>query len=177
MKALRTLLNTVLGLAFFAIIAALAWLILEPHVPELRTARDTLRCAIGMPAANSLCVQDMLADLDAARADVTRQRDALDATIAAQSFVFTQGEELADHISLVVGTLYEDASTQTGFLRAYCWAVIDNHGLDPRVGLAIREADGRTTSLPLSLSDLALLDMPLSDAESARAACPFTDVS
>lgn len=177
MKSLRTLLNTIFGAAFFCIIAALAWLILERHLPVLGHVTDTLRCTAGVPAADSACVQDMIADLDAARLDIARQRDALDASIAAQSFVFTQGAELADHISLVVGTLYDDARAQAGFLRAYCWAVVDHQGLDPRVGLAIREADGTVSALPLTSDDLTLLEMSRGDVDAARAACPFPDVN
>ncbi|MEM6890136.1 MAG: hypothetical protein AAF636_18675 [Pseudomonadota bacterium] len=176
-KAIRTFLSLLFGLGFFFMIAALSWLILEPHLPFLGETRDTLRCVAGIPAADSDCVQSILDELEADRADIERQKEALESAIAAQSFVFTQGEELKDHISLVVGTLYQDAAAQTGFLRAYCWAVIDNQGLDPRVGLAIREADGRVTALPLSVADLSLLDMQTSDIEAAREACPFEGVS
>lgn len=97
--------------------------------------------------------------------------------IAAQSFVFSQGDELKDGVNLVVGTLYADATGQTGLIRSFCWAIIDNGGLDPRLGLAVLHSDGRIEVVAVRADDLALLEMNASDINAARSSCPFPGVS
>lgn len=39
-------------------------------------------------------------------------------------------------LTLVVGSIFSDATAKTGFIRGYCWATFDKGGLDPRVLIA-----------------------------------------
>jgi hypothetical protein len=64
-------------------------------------------------------------------------------------------------------------TNRTGLQRSFCWAIIDEGGLDPRVGLAVREASGQVSILPLSDDDIALMELEPGEAADAHASCPW----
>lgn len=97
--------------------------------------------------------------------------------ISARSFVFRQGKNIRDRVNLIVGTLYEDAAAQTGLIRSFCYIILDEGGLDPRVGLAVKHSDGQIEALSTTAGDLALLEMRAHEVDQARESCPFPPVS
>lgn len=145
-------------------------------IPALEKAKERLLCVVGWAEDGSKCVQDKLAELDAQLQALEDDRQRLAKTIAAQDFVFSQGAAINGGVSLVTGTLYVDASRQSGLIRSFCWAIKDMGGLDPRVGLAVMESDGRLEFLPIGPAELDLLDVSMPDVQAARGACPFPDV-
>ena len=181
MRAIKSMIGTAIGfamvLAFTAGIIALVLSLASERLPGIRSLGSELRCIAGFPAADSDCVANEMAALEAARIALEEEYEQLGDLIAAQDFVFTQGDELKDGIHLVVGTLYADAARQSGLIRSFCWAVVDHGGLDPRVGLAVLHGDGRKEDVSVRASDLALLEMVAGEVDAARAACPFPRVS
>jgi hypothetical protein len=118
-----------------------------------------------------------MAALDSERRVLEDERQQLVEAIAAQSLVFSQGEQLKDGFSLVTGTLYQDVAARAGLVRSFCWVVIDQPGLDPRVGLATLHGDGWIEPLNVGPADRGVLGLSVSDVDAARAACPFPRVS
>jgi len=163
--------------AFLGTTVMLAGLILYAQFPELRDGVSAVRCVAGFPQPGSECVARKLAALEDERRALDEERERLGDVIAAQSFVFTQGDQLKDGINLVVGTLYADAASRASLIRSFCWAIVDSGGLDPRVGLAVLHGDGRIEDVAVRADDLALLEMSAGEVEAARAACPFPGVS
>lgn len=177
MKSVRSFLNTLLGLIFFLIIALLAWLILVPHVPALTVVEDNLRCVAGVPAADSDCVQSMIADLRDQKAQIEAERDDIAEMFTRGERVYEQGKVLRDGLYVAVGTIYDDPDTKTGVRHASCHAVLDLVGFDPRVLLATLDAGGRITPVPVSTEDALELDLSAAEIADARAACPFPSMS
>lgn len=181
MKTIKTFLGTVLGFAmvvtFTMGVSALVLSLAAEQFPEVTSIKATLRCIAGVPDDDSQCVSDLVATLRLEREAIERERQQLSDDIAKQNFVFVEGEKLRDSVSLVVGTLYQDASQQTGLIRSFCWVIVDSGGLDPRVGIAIKHSDGRVEDVALDRADLALLQLNAQDVDAARAACPFPDHS
>lgn len=181
MSAIKRMIGTAIGFAmvslFTAGIIALVLSLASEQMPGIKTLGSELRCIAGFPQAGSTCVAQELAALEDERRALEEERERLGDVIAAQDFVFAQGDELKDGVNLVVGTLYADATNQSGLIRSFCWAIIDNGGLDPRVGLAVLHGDGRIEDVAVQADDLALLDMDASEIHAARSACPFPGVS
>jgi hypothetical protein len=175
-EALGTVIGVAMVVAFTAFIVALVLSLTSEQLPVIKNIGSELRCLLGIPAADSPCVAETIDALNEQRRVLEEERERLDDVMAGQSFVFTQGKHLKDRVSLVVGTLYMDAAAQTGLIRSFCWIIVDNGGLDPRVGLAVMHGDGRIEELQASPSDLGLLDMSAHDVEAARGACPFPTV-
>lgn len=181
MSEIRDRIGTAIGVAmtigFAALILALVLSLAAGQFPALRGFGAELRCLVGLPEDGSACMTRKLAALDAQRRALDEERQRLGDVIAAQSFVFSQGAQLKDGITLVAGTLYQNAAAQTGLIRSFCWAVIDNGGLDPRVGLAVKHGDGRIEELTPDARQRALLEMSASAIDAARTSCPFPEVS
>lgn len=181
MTAIKSMIGTAIGfamvIAFTAGIVALVLSLASDQMPGLKSLGSELRCVAGFPQPGSECVARKLAVLEDERRALDEERERLGDVIAAQSFVFTQGDQLKDGINLVVGTLYSEAASQTGLIRSFCWAIVDSGGLDPRVGLAVLHADGRIEDVAVRAGDLALLEMSAGAVDAARAACPFPGVS
>lgn len=181
MSAIKRMIGTAIGfamvLAFTAGIIALVLSLASEKLPGIKAIGSELRCISGFPEAGGECVAQELAALEAERRALEEERERLGDVIAAQSFVFSQGDQLKDGVNLVVGTLYADATRQTGLIRSFCWAIIDNGGLDPRVGLAVLRDDGRIEDVAVRADDLALLDMDANEIDVARSSCPFPGVS
>lgn len=181
MSVIKRMIGTAIGfamvLAFTAGIIALVLSLASEQLPGIKVVGAELRCIAGFPQAGSECVAQELAALEDERRALEEERERLGDVIAAQNFVFSQGDELKDGVNLVVGTLYADATSQTGLIRSFCWAIIDNGGLDPRVGLAVLHRDGRIEDVAVRADDLALLEMSAGEVHAARTACPFPGVS
>jgi len=181
MSAIKRMIGTAIGfamvLAFTAGIVTLVLSLASEQLPGIKTIGAELRCIAGFPEAGSECVAQELAVLENERSALAEERERLGDVIAAQDFVFSQGDELKDGVNLVVGTLYANAARQTGLIRSFCWAIIDNGGLDPRVGLAVLHGDGRIEDVAVRADDLTLLEMSAGDVDAARSACPFPVVS
>lgn len=184
MTAIKTLFGTIIGflmvVAFTGSIAATVISLAMPDKTALKAAWAELRCLAGYPIAGSDCVQDIVRAANAARSEADRARDlAEDARKAAEDALakgnlkFEQGPAIKTGVSLVVGTIYLDVAAQSGLVRSFCWAIVDEGGLDPRVGLAVRGADGQIAVLPLSQDNLELLEMDAADLSAALAACPW----
>lgn len=180
MIPIRNFIGTAIGVTmivgFAALILALVLSLASGQFPALRKIGAEVRCIAGIPADGSRCMMDRIAALNAQRRALDEERQRLGDVIAAQSFVFTQGEELRDGLNLVVGTLYEDADAQTGLIRSFCWVIVDNSGLDPRVGLAVMREDGRIEELAPDAQQRAQLALSTPEIDAARAACPFPKV-
>lgn len=181
MTAIRHGIGTAIGVAmitgFTGLILALVLSLASEQMPALKNMGAELRCLAGVPAEDSACVRRKIAALNDQRRALEAEKQRLGDVIAAQSFVFTQGDKLADRVNLVVGSLYENAEARAGLIRSFCWAIVDNGGLDPRVGLAVMRGDGRIEMLEAGPADLALLGLSARDVDAARAACPFSEVS
>jgi hypothetical protein len=184
MIAIKRMLGTAIGfvmvLVFTGAIAALVLSLALPNKAILKDAIEDLRCLAGYPSAGSTCAQDQIRQADAATAAANRQRAAAEAArqaaedaLVSGDLEFAQGPELKYGVSLVVGTIYQDAVTQSGLVRSFCWAIVDSGGLDPRVGVATRDATGAVTVLDLSDADLALLELDASEVSAALASCPW----
>lgn len=191
MKTIKTAFGTAIGflmvLAFTGTIAAIVFSLAVPDKTAIREFWEEARCIAGYPVSGSQCAQDAIRRADdavaaanqrraeaeeALRAAEDAQRAAEDA-LARGDLEFTQGPALKDGVSLVVGTIYLDVASRTGLQRSFCWAIIDEGGLDPRVGLAIREASGQVSILPLSDDDIALMELEPGEAAAAHASCPW----
>lgn len=193
-RALGTAIGFMMVVAFTGHIAAIVFSLAVPDKTAIREFWEEVRCIAGYPVAGSQCAQDAIrraddavaaanqrrADAEAAqRAAEEAQRVAEDALRAAEDALargdleFTQGPALKDGVSLVVGTIYLDAASRTGLQRSFCWAIIDEGGLDPRVGLAIRDASGQVSVLPLGDDDIALMELEAAEATAAHASCPW----
>lgn len=174
---LGTLVGVMIVILFTTGIIALVLSLASEQMPGLKSMAGELRCAMGVAAPDSDCWAERLDELDAERDALRKEQERLDQVIAAQDFVFIQGGSLKSGVSLVVGALYADATRQTGLIRAFCWAIIDEGGLDPRVGLAVLHSDGRIVKVPLKADDRSQLGLSLADIHAARRACPFPGVS
>lgn len=186
-RALGTAIGFVMVVAFTGTIAAIVFSLAVPDKTALREFWEEARCIAGYPVSGSQCAQDAIRRADDAVAAANQrraeaeeaQRAAEDAQRAAEDALargdleFTQGPALKDGVSLVVGTIYLDVASRTGLQRSFCWAIIDEGGLDPRVGLAIREASGQVSILPLSDDDIALMELEPGEAADAHASCPW----
>lgn len=181
MIPIRNFIGTAIGVTmivgFAALILALVLSLASGQFPALKKIGAEARCIAGFPENVSPCMMRMIAGLHDQRRALDEERQRLGDVIAAQSFVFTQGDELRDGLNLVVGTLYEDADAQTGLIRSFCWVIVDHGGLDPRVGLAVMRDDGRIEELAPDAQQRALLDLSAREVDAARAACPFPQVS
>lgn len=198
MKTIKTVFGTAIGflmvLAFTGTIAAIVFSLAVPDKTAIREFWEEVRCIAGYPVANSQCAQDAIRRADdavdaanrrraeaeaAQRAAEESQRAAEEAQRVAEDALargdleFTQGPALKDGVSLVVGTIYLDVASRTGLQRSFCWAIIDEGGLDPRVGLAIRDASGQVSVLPLGHDDIALMELEPAEAATAHASCPW----
>jgi hypothetical protein len=177
MNKIKHVIGTAIGVAmvvaFAAFILALVLSLASEQLPAIKTIWTDVRCLAGFPEINSACVREQLAELRLQRLGLEEERERILGIIGAQRLVFTQGKQLKDGISLVVGTLYQDGAAQAGLLRSFCWAIVDNPGLDPRVGLAVKHADGRIKDADIGAAELALLGISGRAASAARAACPF----
>lgn len=177
MNRFKDMIGTAIGVAmalgFTTFLVALVLALASEQLPAIKSIWVEVRCIAGFPAAGSACVLDQIAALDAQRRDLAQESQRLTGALAAQGFVFTQGEKLKDGFSLVVGTLYRDPARQAGVLRSFCWIIVDNEGLDPRVGLAVMHEDGRTERLDVDATALVQLGMSARAVNAARAACPF----
>jgi hypothetical protein len=143
------------------------------------------RCALGIPSQSDVkCVQakieevtrsglakeaKLTADLEA----VEKARKAAEQAAAGQDMMFTSGGAHKGK-TLVVGALYRDSGTRTELLRAYCWAIEDQGGLDPRVPLARMESDGRIVPLPPDHAQMSAFQWDETDLAAARGLCPWT---
>lgn len=188
MNGIKRFMGTLIGLlkvgGFTALIAYLVLSLAAQQLPALRDLGMEARCLLGIPFAQDTCVQDAIADLQDQRRDLQAQsqaladeRDELSRIIAQQSYVFIEGGRAPGGATLVVGTLYRDAGAQRGLMRAFCWAITDRGGFDPRIGIAVMESDGRVTALPVGSDELDLVHLDAKDLPQARADCPFPGVS
>lgn len=181
MSAIKRMVGTAIGfamvMAFTAGILSLVLSLASEQQPGINALGAELRCLAGIPKAGSACMAEKIAALEAERRALEQDRKSLGDVIAAQDFVFTQGAQLKDGVNLVVGTLYRDAATRSGLIRSFCWAVVDNGGLDPRVGLAVLQSDERIEDVTVGAGELALLEMSAGEVDAARAACPFPEMS
>ncbi|UWQ19059.1 hypothetical protein [Jannaschia sp. M317] len=184
MTAIKRILGTAIGfvmvLAFTGTITAIVFSLAVPDKTALREFWEEVRCIAGYPVAGSQCAQDTIRRADDAvaaanqrRAEAEEAQRAAEDALARGDLEFAQGPALKDGVSLVVGTIYLDATNRTGLVRSFCWAIIDEGGLDPRVGLAIRDASGRVRVLPLSDDDIALMELQPVEAAAAHASCPW----
>ncbi len=184
MKTIKTALGTAIGflmvLAFTGTITAIVVSLALPDKTILRNVWEELRCIAGYPEAGSDCVldaigraQDAVAAANQRRAEAEAAQRAAEDALARGDLEFIQGPAMKDGVSLVVGTIYLDVTNRTGLVRSFCWAVVDNPGLDPRVGLAVRDASGQITVLPLTTDDLTLLDTDAAEASAALVSCPW----
>ena len=182
MTAIKRILGTAIGfvmvLAFTGTITAIVFSLAVPDKTALREFWEEVRCIGGYPVAGSHCAQDAIRRADDAvaaankrRADAETAQKAAEDALARGDLEFAQGPTLKDGVSLVVGTIYLDVASRTGLQRSFCWAIIDEGGLDPRVGLAIRDASGQTRVLPLSDDDIALMELEPGEAAAAHASC------
>lgn len=184
MTAIKTALGTAIGflmvLAFTGTITAIVVSLALPDKTLLRNVWEDVRCLVGYPAIDSDCVleairraQDAVEAANQLREEAEAAQRAAEDALALGDLEFTQGPALKDGISLVVGTIYLDVTNRTGLVRSFCWAIIDSGGLDPRVGLAVRDASGQVNVFVLSDDDLALLEMDAREAAGAYSACPW----
>lgn len=184
MVSLAAITAGVFGLVAYAV----AHKFIPPNDPFWTDAR----CALGLPSQSDVkCVQDEQARLTREIETVTRRgreietalgvqldaakkaKDDAERAAAGQDMVFVSGGA-HNGKTLVVGVLYRDAAKRTGLLRAYCWAIRDEGGLDPRVALARQEADGRIVVLPPDPVQMADFQWTETDLVQARALCPWT---
>lgn len=177
MKAVRTLANLFSGLAFVLTMLLMVLLIMATRFPQVNDGIEELRCWIGIPAAGSTCVSDILQAADDAFIDLQRDRDDALAALSGQNLVFSQGAEIKDRLSVIVGTIYREDGGASVPVRSFCYANLDHGGLDPRVGLLVQEADGSLTTLPITLEDLERIDATVEDVDAAKAACEFPSLS
>ncbi len=184
MKKLSGVPGTAIGFAmvcaFTALVLILVFVMAARQIPELGGLINEARCIAGYPAAGSACAQEQIRQANAAASAAKRQmavaeaaQQAAEDALASGDLEFAQGPELKRGVSLVVGTIYRDAASRTGVVRSFCWAIVDSGGLDPRVGIAIRNATGELTVLDLSDADLALLGLDASEVSAALATCPW----
>lgn len=182
--SLTLITGSVFGLAAYAV----AHKFIPPNDPFWADAR----CALGIPMqSDPKCVQEeqrrLTREIDAvtrkgreietalgAQLDAAKKaKDDAERAAAGQDMVFVSGGA-HNGKTLVVGVLYRDAAKRTGLLRAYCWAIRDEGGLDPRVALARQEADGRIVVLPPDPMQMADFQWTETDLVQARALCPWT---
>jgi hypothetical protein len=169
MSALRNLLTLIFGAAFVIGTLALGLLILTLQLDGADDLLADLRCVAGIPADDgAACVQDSIAAANEAR-------ERAESALLGQSIVYEQGAHIGDGVSLVVSSIYADASTRSGLISSFCYAILDNGGLDPRVALATRSGDGRVTAQVISVRDLAMLRMEADALNAARDQCPWPD--
>lgn len=170
MRTIRHIAGTAIGFAmaagFTGAILALVLGLASTQIPALVSFGTELRCLAGIPAEGSACAASMIRAANEGRLQAEE-------ALAEQNLVFTQGDAIKDGINLVVGTIYRDAGNRTGVIRSFCWAIVDSGGLDPRVGLAVRDAQGQVTALDPGPDDLTLLDVAPSEIQAARDACPW----
>ncbi|MEO1324299.1 MAG: hypothetical protein AAFV59_14965, partial [Pseudomonadota bacterium] len=149
MNALKRMTGAVVGTAcaytFAAGVAGTVFVLLSSSVPAIENLTTELRCAAGVPPKGAQCVEDEIAAAKSAQA-------AAEDAIAAQNFVFEPGPHFDGGMSVVVGTIYRNAASRTGPIRSFCWAIVDRGGLDPRIGLAIKEPGGAVK--PLDVIDV-----------------------
>lgn len=168
--------GVVMVASFAAALIALVLSLASTQMPGINSAASELRCWAGVPQQGSTCMLNELAELRDEKQHLREEREKLSDMVAAQSFVFSEGEKLKDGHSLVVGTLYEDANARTGLIRSFCWVIIDKGGLDPRVGLAVMEKDGTVHPIYATDQSRAVLNMPLDVQMDATMRCPFPDI-
>lgn len=184
----RALLLSVLTIVTMAAGSLIAYAIAHKFIPPNDPFWTDARCALGLPTQQDVkCIQ---VEIDAAiqrgkaieaklNADIQAQiiaKEAAERAAAGNDMVFESGDA-HNGKTLVVGALYSDSATRAGLLVAYCWAIEDQGGLDPRVPLARREADGRIVPLPMDAAGMAHFKWTAEDLEAARNLCPWSKVS
>lgn len=174
---LGTLIGVAMVVAFTALILVLVLSLASEQLPGIKTFGSELRCLLGVPDADSDCIKRQITALNEQRLILEEERKRLVDVAARQEFVFTQGDQLKDGVTLIVGTLYQDAAAQTGLIRSFCWIIVDSGGLDPQVEVAVMHGDGRIEVRQANPADVALLDMSARDVDAARDACPFPRAS
>lgn len=179
-----------------AVAAISAALIVEKAVtPQLR---DKAFCSAGyMDLAGETCLaeqmtalrletevtlehmrEDAAAQLAAAKAEVDAANEARDLAVhsLAGRMVFSEGPEIGG-LTVIVGATYRDHTARTGLVRAICWGIHDNPGLDPRVTLAQMTADGVPAPVDVDAFERSALGVDMQEIEAARIACPWPGVS
>lgn len=123
--------------------------------------------------------RNRLAEVERERLALEQARRQLEADLADaiksapdQELVFVSGGAHGGK-TLVAGALYADAASKTGLIRAWCYAITDVGGLDPRVALARMEKDGAVTAIAVSPADLSAYSWSEADVVAARALCPW----
>lgn len=184
----RILLLSILTIVTLAAGSLIAYAIAHKFIPPNDPFWTDARCALGLPTQQDIkCIQieidaaiqrgkEIEAKLNADIAAQTAAKDAAERAAAGNDMVFESGDA-HNGKTLVVGALYSDSAARTGLLVAYCWAIEDRGGLDPRVPLARRQADGRIVPLPVDAAGMANFNWNAADLETARNLCPWSKVS
>lgn len=183
----RALLLSILTITTLAAGSLIAYAIAHKFIPPNDPFWTDARCALGIPTQQDIkCIQievdaviqrgqEMEAKLNA---DIEAQKSAKDAAeraAAGNDMVFESGDA-HNGKTLVVGALYSDSAARSGLLVAYCWAIEDQGGLDPRVPLARRDANGSIVALPIDAAGMAQFKWTPADLEAARNLCPWSKV-
>lgn len=183
----RALLLSTLTITTLAAASLIAYAIAHKFIPPNDPFWVDARCALRIPTQQDVkCVQAAIdtvveqgrvteAKLQADIAAQTKAKDAAERAAAGHDMVFESGDAHKGK-TLVVGALFTDSARRVGLLRAYCWAIEDRGGLDPRVPLARREADGSIVALPLDAGEMAKFQWDAADLEAARHLCPWSKV-
>lgn len=181
---LSAYLGAMMASAFGLGLIALTLAMITPDFPIIREAFASARCFAGVPAEDSPCFDDQIEVERQARLEAERARRVAEAALRAaqdassgQDLVFVQGDQIADRISLVVGTIYRDENGQAKIVRAFCYANLDHGGLDPRVLLSVMDERGFVSTMPITNGDLVMLEITRADLDEARAQCAFPDPS
>lgn len=183
----RALLLLVLTVVTLAAGALIAYAIAHKFIPPNDAFWTDARCALGLPTQQDVkCIQveidaaiqrgkEIEARLNADIAAQTKAKEAAERAAAGSDMIFESGDA-HNGKTLVVGALYSDSAARTGLLVAYCWAIEDRGGLDPRVPLARREANGAVVALPVDAVGMAQFNWSVADLEAARTLCPWSKV-
>lgn len=156
----------------FAIVGAItvAQIADKMVAPEFR---DRALCTVGLTdLADDSCVKDRIA---AAVGALKSRNDALADALRGQ-MVFEEGPDISN-VTVVTGSIYQDHATRKGLVRAICWAIQDASGLDPRLTLAVMEADGAVRQVQIDAYEQALIGIDDTTIATARTACPWPVVS
>lgn len=160
-----------MALAFTVVGGVTVALIAEKMFPP--GMRDQLLCTADLVEfAGQACVDDKIAQaVDTLQAS----NDALAGALNGQ-MVFEEGPAVGS-VAVITGAIYREHTTRTGLVQAICWAIHDQGGLDPRLTLAVMEANGSVRPLQVDAFERAAVNIDDRTIADSRAACPWPRVS
>lgn len=196
MKRIKSAIGTAIGVIMVIFyVGVISYVVLEMAIekdPSLEERRQQVLCIIGLPSADSDCINDQLAELREEQRAVIAERDQLarvtadyetrqrelearNATVENytqfQSQIFSFG-------SVSMGITFASVLEPEVWSKAYCYLAVGGQGASRiHVDLAAQEQDESIKWERISTSDLMDIGLTENQFTQAKTACHFPEVT